>query len=138
MRWVWFFVAGVALCLWPPGLAQANRTTDLEQLQTELDRLASQAGANSVRREIEHARSLLSQVRLALRHGDEGAQRSLLALVPLQLRLVEELLQASVLEEQADQLERQAVAAQQAARMLREELDRLLEEIVAVQVAPLW
>ena len=138
MRWLGFVVVVLAFWLGPIGAVQANRYAALEQFQTELDRLARLAGADSVQREIEQARALLNQARLALRQGDEGAQRSLLALVPLQLRLVEELFQAAALEQQADQLEQHVLAAQQAGRAVRDELDRLLEEIVAAQVAPLW
>lgn len=110
-----------------------------EQIQTlteELEELAQSESSELAEAEIERARELLRLADEAGRQGQVTTSQSVLSLIPLQLRLIREILDAARLERRADELEARLIERRRARQVARETLDRVLERLLAL--SPLW
>lgn len=115
---------------------EARAQEEIQSLSRELDELARSESSELVEAEIERARELLRLAEEAQRQDQTTMARSVLSLVPLQIRLVREIIEAARLEQRADELERRLLEQQRARRVAREALDRVLERLLAL--SPLW
>lgn len=127
-----FFVALSFVTFVPLAFAQDQN----QQLETELDELESGEAATCARVEIERARELLRLAAEAESQGQTTTAQSVLSLVPLQLRLIREIVLAARLEGRADELEARLIEQERARQVAREALERVLERLIAM--SPMW
>ena len=112
----------------------AAQPVSFEEISEQIESLAEGHAVEIAPAELERARELL---RLAMEQRDSGHERvaeGLLALVPLQLRLIHEILRAAEAEQRAVDIERQVADARRRSRVEREALERALERMLSLTV----
>lgn len=107
-----------------------------EELQADIEILAEGPAGEVASEELTQARALLRLAIEARRSGDDQVSEGLLALVPIQLRLIREILRAVESERAADAAERELEEAERLVRVERENLERALARLLALSVEP--
>lgn len=127
-------VAALAV-VWGEGRAAAEAEAPrIAALEAELEALAGGPASDVAPDEIRRARELLAQARAAEAAGESRVAEGLLGAIPLQLRLVREIVAAAELEARAAAAERESLEAERRAREARVAVDRLLERLVALSI----
>lgn len=106
----------------------------VEELEAQIQALSESPTAEIAAEEIERARLFLRLASEAREAGHGGVADGLLSLIPLQIRLVREILRAVEAERHADELEREVDEAVRASRREREALERALERVRSLTV----
>jgi hypothetical protein len=114
----------------------ARAEAEIQAYSEELEELARSESSEVVEAEIERARELIRLAEEAHRQGQTTTAQSVLSLIPLQIRLIREILEAARLEQRADELETRLLERRRARRVAREALDLVLERLLAL--SPLW
>lgn len=115
------------------GEARAE-TISIEELEQRIDQLAEGPAGEVAPAEIARARELLRQAGEARAAGRQGVAEGILALIPLQIQLIEELLRVAEAEDRADEAQRRLIEVTRQARVEREALERILERLAALSV----
>ncbi len=104
-----------------------------ETVRSQIEELAEGLAAEVADEQLERARELLRQADLAQTNGSAEQARAILSLLPLQLRLVREVVEAFRIEGAARDAEQQIVVLRERRRAARERLERLLEHLAALR-----
>jgi len=104
-----------------------------EMLELELAELQDGPAAELVPNELSRVRELLDLAARERAAGRDDSAEGVLSLVPLQLRLIGELLRASELEAEADRLEGRVIELDQRTRVAREQLDEVLARLLGLR-----
>jgi hypothetical protein len=134
VRWtmlIALFVAGLVCLIARTASAQ---TASVEELHGSIESLARGPAGELAPDEIDRARDLLRMSSDARRAGNIRAADGLLAVIPLQIRLIREILRAVEAERAADGAEGELEEARRLARSTREDLDRTLELLLSLIV----
>lgn len=113
----------------------AKAQSDVAELDHELEQLAEGEASALVPEEIERARELLDLAVTESEAGNRQTARALLQLVPIQIRLIRELVSAVRAERSAGEAEAHLVELERRRRLERLSLEQVLERLLSLRPA---
>jgi hypothetical protein len=135
MRRLGFVAVPVLLAIAAFGAEARGETSDgFEALSAELDQLVSRGAATSAGQEVQQARELLRLASQARSAGHAETAHAILAVLPLQLRLIRELMLASEAEDAASAAETRLLERERERDVEHARLETILERLLALTV----
>lgn len=114
--------------------ARGQSSGGVEALEAELDGLVSRGASELAGAEVEQARELLRLAAAARSAGRSETARAILAVIPLQIRLIRELMRAAEAETEASAMEARLLERERERDVERAQLEALLERLLALTV----